>query len=410
MYGSNNLLLLISSTLFLGYIGNLFYTRTKIPDIVWLLFFGILLGPGLNFFNKETFLSLSPLMSVLAIVIILFEAGISINLETVLTTMSKYISLTIISYVAQLIFIGLLLNLILPTSFTLLQAWLLGAMVGGSSTVSVLSVLRGVEKIIPDSESARVILTMESVISDPIGIIVSITLIQRIITPQTSLLLGVGDIIFILILSSVIGFFSGFAWVMILDKLRDRPFNNVLTIALLFPLYLFVDQIIGNGGGAMATLVFGLVISNSKEIATRLGRKIEYKVDNQKMKEFHEEISFFVRSFFFVFVGLIATLRLEYILVGLTVVAAIVILRYSVGTMVGEFFDFSRTEKILSRLVFAQGLPAFVMAQLPSIYDPNKLYFVDPQIYVNLSIPIVLGTVIIDAVFGPIIAQRQLKK
>ena len=410
MYGSNNLLLLISSTLFLGYIGNLFYTRTKIPDIVWLLFFGILLGPGLNFFNKETFLSLSPLMSVLAIVIILFEAGISINLETVLTTMSKYISLTIISYVAQLIFIGLLLNLILPTSFTLLQAWLLGAMVGGSSTVSVLSVLRGVEKIIPDSESARVILTMESVISDPIGIIVSITLIQRIITPQTSLLLGVGDIIFILILSSVIGFFSGFAWVMILDKLRDRPFNNVLTIALLFPLYLFVDQIIGNGGGAMAALVFGLVISNSKEIATRLGRKIEYKVDNQKMKEFHEEISFFVRSFFFVFVGLIATLRLEYILVGLTVVAAIVILRYSVGTMVGEFFDFSRTEKILSRLVFAQGLPAFVMAQLPSIYDPNKLYFVDPQIYVNLSIPIVLGTVIIDAVFGPIIAQRQLKK
>jgi cell volume regulation protein A len=410
LYGSNNLLLLISSTLFLGYIGNLFYTRTKIPDIVWLLFFGILLGPGLNFFNKETFLSLSPLMSVLAIVIILFEAGISINLETVLTTMSKYISLTIISYVAQLIFIGLLLNLILPTSFTLLQAWLLGAMVGGSSTVSVLSVLRGVEKIIPDSESARVILTMESVISDPIGIIVSITLIQRIITPQTSLLLGVGDIIFILILSSVIGFFSGFAWVMILDKLRDRPFNNVLTIALLFPLYLFVDQIIGNGGGAMATLVFGLVISNSKEIATRLGRKIEYKVDNQKMKEFHEEISFFVRSFFFVFVGLIATLRLEYILVGLTVVAAIVILRYSVGTMVGEFFDFSRTEKILSRLVFAQGLPAFVMAQLPSIYDPNKLYFVDPQIYVNLSIPIVLGTVIIDAVFGPIIAQRQLKK
>jgi cell volume regulation protein A len=410
LYGSNNLLLLISSTLFLGYIGNLFYTRTKIPDIVWLLFFGILLGPGLNFFNKETFLSLSPLMSVLAIVIILFEAGISINLETVLTTMSKYISLTIISYVAQLIFIGLLLNLILPTSFTLLQAWLLGAMVGGSSTVSVLSVLRGVEKIIPDSESARVILTMESVISDPIGIIVSITLIQRIITPQTSLLLGVGDIIFILILSSVIGFFSGFAWVMILDKLRDRPFNNVLTIALLFPLYLFVDQIIGNGGGAMAALVFGLVISNSKEIATRLGRKIEYKVDNQKMKEFHEEISFFVRSFFFVFVGLIATLRLEYILVGLTVVAAIVILRYSVGTMVGEFFDFSRTEKILSRLVFAQGLPAFVMAQLPSIYDPNKLYFVDPQIYVNLSIPIVLGTVIIDAVFGPIIAQRQLKK
>jgi cell volume regulation protein A len=402
-------LLLISSTLFLGYIGNLFYTRTKIPDIVWLLLFGIILGPGLNFFDKDTFLSLSPLMSVLAIVIILFEAGISINFDTVLTTMSKYFALAIISYVVQLVFIGVLLDFLLPSSFTLLQALILGAMVGGSSTVSVLSVLRGVEKIIPDSGSARVILTMESIISDPIGIIVSITLIQRVITPQTSLLLGLGDIIYTIVLSSLMGFFAGFLWVMILDKLRERPFNNVLTIALLFPLYMAADEIIGNGGGAVATLLFGLVVANSKDISKRLGMKIEYKVDDQKMREFHEEISFFIRSFFFVFVGLIVSIQVGYIIVGLIIVFAIIILRYGVGTFVGRLFNFTETETVLSRLVFAQGLPAFVMAQLPSIYDPLHLFFINPEIYVNLSIPIVLGTVIIDAVFGPVIAKRQLK-
>jgi cell volume regulation protein A len=402
-------LLLISSTLFLGYIGNLFYTRTKIPDIVWLLLFGIILGPGLNFFDKESFLSLSPLMSVLAIVIILFEAGISINFDTVLTTMSKYFALAIISYVVQLVFIGVLLDFLLPSSFTLLQALILGAMIGGSSTVSVLSVLRGVEKIIPDSGSARVILTMESIISDPIGIIVSITLIQRVITPQTSLLLGLGDIIYTIVLSSLMGFFAGFLWVMILDKLRERPFNNVLTIALLFPLYMAADEIIGNGGGAVATLLFGLVVANSKDISKRLGMKIEYKVDDQKMREFHEEISFFIRSFFFVFVGLIVSIQVGYIIVGLIIVFAIIILRYGVGTFVGRLFNFTETETVLSRLVFAQGLPAFVMAQLPSIYDPLHLFFINPEIYVNLSIPIVLGTVIIDAVFGPVIAKRQLK-
>ena len=402
-------MLLISSTLFLGYIGNLFYTRTKIPDIVWLLLFGIILGPGLNFFDKETFLSLSPLMSVLAIVIILFEAGISINFDTVLTTMSKYFALAIISYVVQLVFIGVLLDFLLPSSFTLLQALILGAMIGGSSTVSVLSVLRGVEKIIPDSGSARVILTMESIISDPIGIIVSITLIQRVITPQTSLLLGLGDIIYTIVLSSLMGFFVGFLWVMILDKLRERPFNNVLTIALLFPLYMAADEIIGNGGGAVATLLFGLVVANSKDISKRLGMKIEYKVDDQKMREFHEEISFFIRSFFFVFVGLIVSIQVGYIIVGLIIVFTIIILRYGVGTFVGRLFNFTETETVLSRLVFAQGLPAFVMAQLPSIYDPLHLFFINPEIYVNLSIPIVLGTVIIDAVFGPVIAKRQLK-
>jgi len=49
------------------------------------------------------------------------------------------------------------------------------------------------------------------------------------------------------------------------------------------------------------------------------------------------------------------------------------------------------------------------MSQLPSIYDPERLFFPNPEIYTNLCFPIVIGTVIFGALLGPLVAKRQLK-
>ncbi|MHA2344900.1 MAG: cation:proton antiporter domain-containing protein [Candidatus Hodarchaeales archaeon] len=80
MLNTDNLLLLVSSTLLLSYISNLMYNKTNIPDIVWLLGFGIILGPVLGYFDNSLFISLSPLMSTVALSIILFDAGIHLDI------------------------------------------------------------------------------------------------------------------------------------------------------------------------------------------------------------------------------------------------------------------------------------------------------------------------------------------
>ena len=87
--GADSLLLLISSTILLCYISGLLYTKTKIPDIIWVLAFGIILGPVLGYFEKEVFLSISPLMSTFALSIILFDAGINVDIKTLEKTMLK---------------------------------------------------------------------------------------------------------------------------------------------------------------------------------------------------------------------------------------------------------------------------------------------------------------------------------
>jgi Kef-type K+ transport system membrane component KefB len=105
---------------------------------------------------------------------------------------------------------------------------------------------------------------------------------------------------------------------------------------------------------------------------------------------------------------LIVTISMSYMEIGLYIVVVILVIRFAVATGVARIIGFTRQEKVITRLIFAQGLPAFVMSQLPFIFDPHRQYFLDPEIYPNLAVPIVLGTVLFSAITGPVIAKKQL--
>ncbi|UCH57074.1 MAG: cation:proton antiporter, partial [Candidatus Bathyarchaeota archaeon] len=405
---ADKLLILVSSTLIVCYLGGIFYSRTKIPDIIWVLGLGILLGPVLGYFDKTFFESISPLMSTAALAIILFDAGINVDVKQLMRTMVKSTVLSITTILTVILSVGYLLSYLMPSSFTRLQGMLLGAMVGGTSTVAVFGVLGGLERIIPDIDGTRTLLMMESVISDPICIVSSITIIKMIMLPGVSIEDSLKDIIYIFVLSSGLGFAIGMMWAEVLDKIRGRSLNYMMTIAILFPAFLIAERIIGEGGGPMAALTFGLMLTNYKYIGKKLGLTRNLMINKRKLREFHEEISFFIKAFFFVYIGLIVTISMQYVRIGVIVLILLFILRYVVVLFVGRIFSFSKQEKILSQFIYASGLPAFVMSQLPLIFDPDRLYFLNPEIYPNLTMPIVLGTVLIGAIVGPIMAKRQL--
>jgi cell volume regulation protein A len=410
VFPPENIILLVSFTLLVGYLSSLIYSKTKIPDIVWLLGLGILLGPVFGVFQKDFFLGLAPFMSIIALNIILFDAGINIDVVTLIETLGKSAALAISTFITTVILVGFGLSTLMPQSFgDLPQAMLLGAMVGGTSTVSVYAVLSGLGSSIRNINSARVILLTESIITDPICIISAITIIRVIMLPTVSIAESLRDIFSIFVLSAVIGFLIGFIWAGIMDRLRGRPFLYMVTIAILFPSYIFTEQLIGEGGGPITALTFGLAITNYGFFARRIGFESIAKIDRRRLREFHEEITFFMKSFFFVYIGLVVTLSREYFLMGLAVAALILLDRFFVATGVGHALGFSREEKLLTRLICASGLPAFIMSQLPLIYDPHGAVFKNPNIYSNLCMPIVLTTVIFASVVTPLIAKWRLK-
>ncbi len=409
VFPPENLLILVSFTLLVGYISSLIYTKTKIPDIIWLLGLGILIGPVFGLFEKSSFLALAPFMSIIALNIILFDAGINIDVTTLIETLGKSAALAVSTFLTTMILVGLTLSTFMPDSFNLRQAMLLGAMVGGTSTVSIYGILSGLGNLFKNIDSARVILLTESIITDPICIISAITIIRMIMLPEVSLIDSFRDIFSIFVLSALIGFVIGFVWAGIMDRLRGRPFLYMATIAILFPSYIFTESIIGEGGGPITALTFGLAITNYAFFAKKIGFESTVKIDKRRLRELHEEITFFMKSFFFVYIGLVVTLSLDYFITGLSVAALILVDRFFVASGVGYALGFSNEEKLLTRLICASGLPAFIMSQLPIIYDPNGVFFKDPGIYSNLCMPIVLVTVIFASVATPIIAKRQLK-
>jgi len=371
------------------------------------LAFGILLGPVLNFFDSGLFISLSPLMSIVALNIILFDAGINVDIKAIVETMLKSVALSITTFIITVVVVGYVLHFLMPGDFSLLQGMLFGSMIGGTSTVTVLGILGGLDQIIRDLGNVRVILMMESVISDPLCIVAAMTFINMIMLPGVYTG-GLKDILFTFSISSVIGFVVGLVWAQVLDLLQKRPFNYIMTIATLFPTYIIAESVAGHGAGPVSALTFGLAITNFQYLAGKLGIERRVKVDKRKLREFHEEITFLIKSFFFVYVGLIVSLSVKFMIYGLVLVGILVAIRYVAVTLVSGPLKFSKMESTLTKLIFANGLPALVMSQLPSLRDPERLFFQSPEMYTNLCFPIVIGTVIFGALVGPLIAKNRL--
>jgi cell volume regulation protein A len=307
-----------------------------------------------------------------------------------------------------MISVGLSVALFMPKNFSLLHGMLLGAMVGGTSTVAIFGILEGIEKSVDDISSGKVILTMESIISDPICIIASITLIKMIMLPNITLNDSIKNIFGTFLFSSLFGILIGLFWTRILDDIRESGLNYMLTLAVLLPSYILSERLIGEGGGAMTALTFGLAITNYRYIAEKVGMNENIRIDSKKLREFHEEVTFFIKSFFFVYIGMIVTLSIGNLIIGLTLVGLIMLIRYAISTTVGKIFSFSEKEQVLTRFIFAAGLPSFIMAQLPMIFDPAGEYFPNTGIYADICLPIVLGSVAYSAFIGSYMIKKKI--
>lgn len=89
----------------------------------------------------------------------------------------------------------------------------------------VFGILGSLDKSVSNLGSTKIMLTMESIISDPVCIIGSITLIKMIMQPGVSIRDGISDVVSTFIFSSILGVFSGLSWSNILNRLRTHPYS-----------------------------------------------------------------------------------------------------------------------------------------------------------------------------------------
>lgn len=376
------ILMLFSVTIFLGYIGSLIFGRTKIPDVVWLMLLGLLVS-YFGLVNRNIFLSMSSLLAALALLIILFEAGLNMNFYQTLRGFPRSMVLAVLGMLLSMGFVGAVS--VLYFRLDILSGLLLGAILGGTSSPIVLSVMSRL-KI---RENIKTLINLESVLTDPLSIIVSIMLMQMIVA-SASYSLAMQGIASAFSVGAMLGFVAGVIWLFVLEKVKGRPFDQMLTLAFLFLVYVFVESLAGSG--AIASLVFGIVLGNGKVFSKILKLGKSFSID-ESMRKFQAEISFFVRSFFFVYIGLIAAISRTFILYGLAIAAVLILARLAL-VEIGTFrINIEKSEKNIMKIMAPRGLAAAVLAQLPAVYGIRNSEF-----FSNIIFIVIIATVIYSSI------------
>ncbi|MEM3396308.1 MAG: cation:proton antiporter [Thermoplasmata archaeon] len=359
---------LFGAIIVVGFLGAMLFQRLKIPDVLILIFLGMLIGPiallfGWQWFSIETLKPYTPYFASVALLVILFEGGLYLNFDKVLQTIGSASMFTISIFTLNISVSAILF--ILLFKMPLLLGVMFGAICGGTSGAIVVPLVSRLSV----KEETKVILTLEAVLTDVICVVVVIAILQYLsmgnVDTGTSIANAAKQIAAAFSVAIVIGLIFGIFWLWFLKKLVGKPYAFMMTIAVLFLLYAFTET--AGGNGAMAGLIFGMVLGNKDEITRIFKIKTEFVLD-ERIKEFESEVSFFVRTFFFVYLGLMFSFTsLTYWVLGtiLILIAAFMGVRLLVTCVLVSWRSGLSSDWQIMATMFPRGLAAAVLATLP---------------------------------------------
>jgi len=376
------LLLAASVVIIMGVLGEAFFKKTGIPDVLFLMVLGVIIGPVLGIIQPEAVLEIVPYFAAVALIIIMFDGGLNLHLGKVVKTAHFSIILVIVGFAVSVGIVGSFAHYGLGWEW--IDSILLGSIVGGSSSIIVF----GLVKKLHISEEAKSMLNFESALTDIFAVIVAFVLFEAVLSGEFSLdLLGVtiGKAVMV---GLVLGFGVGIPWMFVISKLKNAQHSYMLTIGMLFMLF-FLATSFGESG-ALTALVFGLMLGK-KNYFTRV-LKIKFPEDLID-DSLHNQVTFLVRAFFFVFVGLLASFaQIEYVIFGVIAAIAIYIGRIIITKSV-LVRGFSKLDKKVTAVMIPRGLAAAVLATFPlSMGLPNASAY--PQIIFFVVITSVIITTI----------------
>ena len=376
------LLLAASVVIILGVLGEAFFKKTGIPDILFLMILGIIIGPVLGIIQPEAVLEIVPYFAAVALIIIMFDGGLNLHIGKVLKTAHFAIILVIVGFALS---VGIVAGLAhYGLGWEWIDSILLGTIVGGSSSIIVF----GLVQKIRISDDAKSMLSFESALTDIFAVIIAFVLFEAALSGEFSLdLLGV-TIGKAILVGLVLGFGVGIPWMFVISKLKNAQHSYMLTIGMVFLLF-FLATSFGESG-ALTALVFGLMLGKKTYFSRLLKVKFpEDTIDNS----LHNQVTFLVRAFFFVFVGLLASFaQLEYVIFGVVAAIAIYIGRIIITKSV-LVRGFSKLDKKVTSVMIPRGLAAAVLATFPlSMGLPNAEAY--PQIIFFVIFTSVLITTI----------------
>lgn len=342
-----------------GFFGNIFFDKTKISDVLLLLCIGIFLGPVLGLIEPHKLAPFAEYFGTLALIIILFEGGMDMDIDKLITEFGTASLLVIMSFVLSLVSLACFLHFV--RGWDLLLSLLLGAILGCTSAPVVIPIINkmGIK------EETKTILSIESALSDVLAVICTVSLIEIITLGNIGIKTPFQAIFSSFSIAIVLGIVAGLFWLKVLDHFSQRKYSYMFTLAALLITFGAVRFL--GGSGAMAVLVFGIILGNSHDFDRFLKLKSNYLVDST-IKFFHGEMTFFIRTFFFVYIGMMVSftwIDADFLLCSLALLLIIVLVRYLSVSVTVMAYQEKKSDRCIMMSMLPRGLASAVLATLP---------------------------------------------
>ena len=376
------------------------YQKTRIPDVLILIFVGILIGPVFKLASVDSLGMLGQVLTSVALIIILFEGGLNLELSSIGGSMRTASKLTISFFFITAIIVGLLLHYMLHYSWLL--SFITGFILGGTSSAVVLPMVR----LLRMSDKPSTILVLESALTDVLCIVFAISFLSSYSTGMVEIGKIAGSLISSLVLASALGVGSGYIWLRLMNWIKTFPNTQFTTFAFMFIVYGLAEYF--GFSGAITALAFGIVMGNYSKIP--LPEKIKSKLPDgiitELERKLYSEIVFLLKIYFFVYLGMAIPFESSnFFIIAAALVGAIYLARLFSTRFLVRDNDITWEDKSVMSAMVPKGLAAAVLAGLPLQYGIPEGAEIQIIVYNVVFVSILTTSVLI-----PLIRTRFISR
>jgi potassium/hydrogen antiporter len=318
--GTDLFVSVIALVLLVGFASDFLAKRLRIPDVIWLILLGLVLGPGLGLISSHELLVIAPILGVVALVLILFDAGLDMHIDRIRTIFGPALLFSATAYAASVAVLFVVALLIFPSEGTL-AALLFALSLGCTSGAIVIPLTRRLR--LPERLSRMV--QLEAAFEDMLAIVAVTALLLVVAAPPSS-----GSALHLALTLALpipvgiaVGVGGGLVWRQFLSSWQDEPYAALATLGFVLAVYVVADFL--GGSGILAALALGIVLANEGIFQRWLGEAPALRLA-PSLRKVQGELAFLLRSFFLLLLGMLVDLREASPFLWATLVIAAVVL------------------------------------------------------------------------------------
>ena len=391
---------IIGLLIFTAHLFSEIFSRKRIPDVLFLIIIGLLIGPIFHWLSPDSLGNAGSLFSGITLVTILFESGTQLRFSALKDSFKGALRLTALNFIMSAIAVWLVAWLALKIDPVV--SMMLGCILGGTASAVVIPIVRQMRM----SEKPAIMLILEAAIGNVFSIVLALALMQAIKSRHVEFGAILGDIFSSFILATVMGLFGAIFWALILDQVRNIKYSILTTPAFVFIIY-GINEWMGFSG-AIAALAFGIGLANIDGIYNAWLKKFIKKVPvnlNETERSLFSELVLLLKTFFFIYVGISIQLkRWEPIVIGLGISVLLFIIRIpAVRFAISKKEGIPEKEVVFMSALNPKGLTAAVLATQALIYIPD----IETAMFVrNIVFSVILFSIVINSILIPVIDKE----